>query len=773
MKFLRTIVLSLIFLFPISNSFGAMTFNQKAEVHDYDTTGTTGLTAGIEFNNHGTKMFISYANKFSGSSTHFINEYNLTIPYDVSSKVYAGDGERCVLTGTDGFTIYDLEFSSDGMRLFVVSRRMAAGDQDGDKVYGFDLTSPYDISTCSLASETENLDNAVFTIGSNAGDFGYTRNASDVLNNLANHRLQGVEINNDGTKLFLIFMDTESDTVNGRLYEFNLSTPYDVSTLSIITSAGIALGTETQTGVTNPAGMRFSPNGKRLIITSHAHGGIKRVMQISLSKGFDTSSFTIDGSRILGGAGLEMSETNTQTRGAAFSGAGLKVYIGSDRDQNNDEVYEYDLVCPFNIIDGVECEAMTEGDRTGMAEAQMELARRTIDHSTNSALNRLKWIRRNKDKQDLTNLQIDINFSNQMLASLTEAVKTSAIKKNKPLKDKNVFYWSEGSISVGKVGDTNVSTSKEINANSLTIGADKFTDNNGIIGWALRYGNDHTKVGYNGSNMNADTFNLTLYNTRPSSIDNKYIDTIFGIGKLNLDILNLIDGENLVAKRSGRQMYGTVKLKDEIIKNTLTIIPSAQIDFGHTIFDSYKETGTTAMSFKKQHVKSRNIRAAIAAVDKLENEKFSIKRHGKLEYQANLKRSSNIKYTYKDDSSKSFQTKLHSGSLHNINGEIGIDIIFPENYSIFIIYERKQALDQGGLHYGYGTGYTDNLYIALGYLPGKDTEYALKLNSTDNLMTQLEIKKDIKGFDLLFNLNDDLTNLGDAREAYIELNKVF
>ena len=95
---------------------------------------------------------------------------------------------------------------------------------------------------------------------------------------------------------------------------------------------------------------------------------------------------------------------------------------------------------------------MTEGDRTGMAEAQMELARRTIDHSTNSALNRLKWIRRNKDKQDLTNLQIDINFSNQMLASLTEAVKTSAAtKKNKPFKDKNVFYWSEGSISVGKV----------------------------------------------------------------------------------------------------------------------------------------------------------------------------------------------------------------------------------------------------------------------------------------------------------------------------------
>ena len=220
-------------------------------------------------------------------------------------------------------------------------------------------------------------------------------------------------------------------------------------------------------------------------------------------------------------------------------------------------------------------------------------------------------------------------------------------------------------------------------------------------------------------------------------------------------------------------MYGTVKLKDEIIKNTLTIIPSAQIDFGHTILDSYKETGISAMSFKKQHVKSRNLRAAIAAVDKIENEKYSIKRHGKLEYQANLKRSSNIKYTYVDEPSNAFNTKLQSGSLHNINGEVGIDIIFPENYSLFIIYERKQAISQGNFNKGHSTGYTDNFYIALGYLPGKNTEYAFILNGSENLMSKLEIKKDINGFDLSFNLNDDLTRLGDAREAYIELNKVF
>ena len=66
-----------------------------------------------------------------------------------------------------------------------------------------------------------------------------------------------------------------------------------------------------------------------------------------------------------------------------------------------------------------------------MAIAQIEIAKRTIDHSTDTALNRLKWIRRNKDKQNLTNLNIDFNFTNQRLASLTEAVRTSAAKKEK------------------------------------------------------------------------------------------------------------------------------------------------------------------------------------------------------------------------------------------------------------------------------------------------------------------------------------------------------
>ena len=757
MKFLGKIILVSIFLLPISNSFGAMTFSQKAEFADQPSGA--GIVAGIEFNKDGTKIFISYANK---SGVHTINEYHLTIPYDVSSKAYAGDSERCVLTGTDGNTIYDLDFSSDGMRLFVVSRNAGSNnDQDGDKAYGFDLTSPYDISTCSLASETENLDNGVFTSGSNAGEYAY----AEAMNNLKTHRLQSIEINNDGSKLFLLFMDSLSETVNGRLYEFNLSTPYDVSTLSIVTSAGIAIGTETQTGVTNPAGMRFSPDGKRLIITSHAHNGIRRVLQISLSKGFDTSSFTIDGSRILGGAGNEMSQANTQTRGAAFSGAGLKVYIGSDRDQNSkDEVFEYNLVCPFDIIGG-KCPPITENkDRTGMALAQIEIAKRTIDHSTDTALNRLKWIRRNKDEQNLTNLNINFNFTNQKLASLTEVVKASAAKKKANDKEEDVFYWSEGSIAVGRIGDTSISSTKKIGTDALTFGADKFTNDNGIKGLAFRVGRNNVDVGSAGSNLDTDTYNITYYSTSPIEDDTKFLDTIFGVGKLKFDLLSAIDGKKTLASRSGHQIYGTLRIKDEIKKDNLTFIPSGRFDIGHTILDSYREVGLGAIEVEKQHVRSKKIRAGLAAVEDLSNDKYDIKRHGKIEYVADIDRASNFKYTYIGDGSKSFNDTLHSEALHNIHGEIGIDIVLPDRFSIFLIYERNQAI---------GSGHTDKIHLAIGYLPNKETNYAFSITGEDNLKSNYVLSKKINDYLIDFKLTNNAMRPEEFDEISLNLNRKF
>ena len=213
MNFLKKIILILLFLFPISNSFGAMVTHVQTgtfeDDHQEDEEGARdGIIAGIEFNKDGTKMFTSYG--FDpldpADDYHMINEYNLSTPYDISTKTYAGTSERCELgNGTDGVDtgnsaiVYDLEFSSDGMKIFVTSRQAVNGE-DKDKVYRFDLTTAYDISTCAYAQETTDLDAATYNNESNAGNFDYEEATSK-------NRVQGIEINNDGTKLFLVWMD--------------------------------------------------------------------------------------------------------------------------------------------------------------------------------------------------------------------------------------------------------------------------------------------------------------------------------------------------------------------------------------------------------------------------------------------------------------------------------------------------------------------------------------------------------------------------------------
>ncbi|MDA7750311.1 autotransporter outer membrane beta-barrel domain-containing protein [Candidatus Pelagibacter sp.] len=243
-----------------------------------------------------------------------------------------------------------------------------------------------------------------------------------------------------------------------------------------------------------------------------------------------------------------------------------------------------------------------------------------------------------------------------------------------------------------------MSSFKKIGTEAITLGADKFTDNNGIKGLAFRMGNNNVDVGMGGSNIDTDTFNLSYYSTTPLENDTKSEDIVIGFGKLKYDILTVLDGKHIKASRDGRQVYFTNKLKDEIKKDNFILIPSFQADVGHTILDKYTESGIGAIKVKDQHIITTKLRTSIGVVDDLANESTFcpgqillivknktcfIKRHGKLEYMADLSRSSNFEYTYVSDNTKEFQERLYSGALHNVNGEVGIDIVLPNNLSVF------------------------------------------------------------------------------------------
>ena len=74
---------------------------------------------------------------------------------------------------------------------------------------------------------------------------------------------------------------------------------------------------------------------------------------------------------------------------------------------------------------------MSLATKMSIAEAQAELAKRTINLSTNSALNRLKWIRRNQDKQNLSNQNIKLNITAVYNAKQTKKILSTINKKSK------------------------------------------------------------------------------------------------------------------------------------------------------------------------------------------------------------------------------------------------------------------------------------------------------------------------------------------------------
>ena len=751
MSLLKKILIIFFFLIPFSNSFaGMVTESQNLTVGD----GESKSINGVDFNTDGTKMFVLYQQQNDNSNDpRFVDEYNLSTPFDISTASYAGDSERCELddgsSGADKRRIFDLDFTKDGLSFFHSVGNAGSNDLDLQAIHRYDLTSPFDISTCTFANDTVNLNSDALQNDSLAGDHDGAKR---------NNRAQGVEINDDGTKLFVLMTDASNGGVApDRILEYNFSTPFDLTTISLRLDAGIELPNTTSA---NSMSLEFGAKGKRLFVLSH--NTPFNVTQISLDKAFDTSSFTIDGSVNLNNINL-LSELRTVT----FTNNGFRMFIGndfSDKNPTEDNIFEFNLVCPFNIIEG-KCPPITENKvRTGMAMAQIEIAERTIDHSTDTALNRLKWIRRNKDKQNLTNLNIDFNFTNQRLASLTEAVKTSAAKKKKKDKEEDVFYWSEGSIAIGRIGDTSTSSTKKFDTDAITFGADKFTDENGIKGWAFRIGRNNVDVGNAGSNVDTDSLNITFYSTSPLEDDTKSLDGIIGFGKLNYDLLTVIDGKKTTAGRDGNQMYGTIRIKDEIKKDNLTLIPSGRFDIGYTYLGSYIESGVGAIDVESQSIISKKIRAGLAAVDDLSNNKYDIKRHGKIEYVADIDRSSNFRYHYAGDSTENFSNTLETGALHNINGEIGIDIILPDRFSIFLIYERNQAL---------GSGHTDKLHIALGYLPNKETNFAFSIDAIDNFKSNYVLSKNINNYNIDLKLTNDLMRPKEYDEVLFNLGRKF
>ena len=150
MSFLKKILVIFFLLFPFSHTFASVvTLVDSLQVSNGHEKGTVraGLTdasdkevGGVQFNADGSKMFVRFfRDDTDGEEFSYIDEYDLSIPFDASSGTYAGDDERCELDHGTGIAHqpFDLNFSSDGMKFYIANRSVLNSGQDKNFIYRF------------------------------------------------------------------------------------------------------------------------------------------------------------------------------------------------------------------------------------------------------------------------------------------------------------------------------------------------------------------------------------------------------------------------------------------------------------------------------------------------------------------------------------------------------------------------------------------------------------------------------------------------------------
>ena len=132
--------------------------------------------------------------------------------------------------------------------------------------------------------------------------------------------------NNDGTKMFLTGYGVK------KVFEYALSTAYDVSTASITTNYSVSAKETALNAVA------FNPDGTKMFVTGSASD---KIHQYSLSTGFDLSSTVTF---------VKSSDSITEEEGnpevILFNDDGTKIYITG---RVSDAVHEYDLGSAYDV----------------------------------------------------------------------------------------------------------------------------------------------------------------------------------------------------------------------------------------------------------------------------------------------------------------------------------------------------------------------------------------------------------------------------------------
>jgi hypothetical protein len=696
-----------------SNAFAFIEFKQSKDI----SSDADGLRQ-INFKPDGTIMYVTNREKDTTSTTDSVIQYSLSTPFDINT---ATKTSSTPLTNID--KPHAIKFKPDGKVMYVI-------DNAELSVRQYNLTTAWDTSTLQYDD-----------------DF----NVSD------ENQLRSLAFKTDGTKMYVTGNQTEV------IQQFTLSTPWDVKTATKDSTQSSALTSKES----NPRSIQFHSSGTIFYIGGN---GSDSIHKYTLTTPWDVS--TLEFSQSYSFSDQVSSSGNSIMAGFIFSANFTKLYITQDTDSRQSQtgtntIFEYSVACAGTITCA---DASANDDVKAIIEANVELSKRIIKNNTLPIFHRIEWLRRHKNKDNLSNLNAEIDFTNEKISKLVSALKNSKKEIDRSYDSEDWFKWSEGRISLGKNKSIN-SSSRDFHSYGISVGADKIKDDDrdAMHGYVFQYANDNVDIGSSGTKLETDAYSFALYDTKLRD-DHFFTDALIGVSLLDIDQKRVIYGNILEGNREGQQIYGSFNFGKRIVDEDLNLNPGIKLDLGYTKLKAFRERTIVgdsladALLYKEQNIKSALITLGVL-LDKTDTDKEEdeiINHHGRLEYIADLSPSSDAEFYYLNSQSTVYNYNIENKSKHNLRIGYGFDVTSITGWSFVGNFERFQSN---------GKGHSNEIYLSVGYVPIDEMKFVFDLNNFEN--TSFSYTNNINGFDLKMSSNYNFISDVPDYGANIEISNKF
>lgn len=243
----------------------------------FSFTSQDTIPFGLAFNNNGTKMYML------GGFNDTVYQYSLSTAFDVSTASYDSVSFSVASQDSNSFNI---TFNNNGTKMYMVGAT-------GDSVYQYSLSTSFDMSTASY-------DSVSFSVAS-----------QDITP-------YDVAFGSSGTKMYIVGFNNDS------LYQYSLSTAYDLSTASY-DSVSFSVATQE----TQPTDFAISSDGTEIYVVGLAND---TVYKYTLSTAWDLSTASY------ASVSFSVASQENVPRNVTFNSSGSKMYIVGSQ---NNSVYQY------------------------------------------------------------------------------------------------------------------------------------------------------------------------------------------------------------------------------------------------------------------------------------------------------------------------------------------------------------------------------------------------------------------------------------------------